>query len=162
MCGVGRPPNRGTRRIASASGGRTLDATAGSPRWLAPGHETRTVAGEMLDSLSAAILALVETVRPGSRATLAWPGSDAADRRGWARVIDRHLRIASGQEAPGHATASQVEARIRFYGGRCWRCRTPANSIDHVVPLRLGGTNWPANLRPVCYRCSRRRMKSSS
>lgn len=56
--------------------------------------------------------------------------------------------------ASGTCTAGQLQARIDFYGGRCWMCGAPYEAIDHVIPLSKGGTNWPANLRPACTSCN--------
>ena len=66
--------------------------------------------------------------------------------------------LAYRRGAPGRASAAQVLARVEFYGGLCWICRTePADTIDHVKPLRRGGSNWPANLRPACRPCNSRK-----
>jgi hypothetical protein len=60
--------------------------------------------------------------------------------------------------AAGRATAAQIKARVEFYGGLCWICRTaPYQAIDHVKPLARGGSNWPANLRPACKSCNSRK-----
>jgi hypothetical protein len=60
--------------------------------------------------------------------------------------------------AAGYATRSQIAARAAFYGGLCWICRAaPMEAMDHVKPLRAGGTNWPANLRPACKSCNSRK-----
>lgn len=56
--------------------------------------------------------------------------------------------------ARGHSSAAQMEARISLYGGLCAYCLGPASTIDHVIPLSRGGTNWPANLRPACKSCN--------
>lgn len=56
--------------------------------------------------------------------------------------------------APGFASAAQIAARVEFYGGRCWLCGGEANSIDHVIPVSRGGSNWPSNLRPACRHCN--------
>lgn len=61
------------------------------------------------------------------------------------------LRLAT---APGTASPEAIAARIAFYGDRCWVCRAPAEQIDHVIPLSRGGSNWPANLRPICAACN--------
>jgi len=46
---------------------------------------------------------------------------------------------------------------VAYYGGRCWMCGAPWEQIDHVKPLRVGGPNWPANLRPACGPCNGRK-----
>lgn len=54
----------------------------------------------------------------------------------------------------GHCTRPQWEARKSYYGGRCWipGCDRDGDTMDHVIPLANGGSNWPANLRPACKR----------
>ena len=57
----------------------------------------------------------------------------------------------------GHCTSEQLQARIAYYGYRCWLCGAPWEEIDHVKPISKGGSNWPANLRPACRPCNRRK-----
>src|ERR1700729_2048008 len=71
-----------------------------------------------------------------------------------ARRERRAVRVAA---APGHATRSQLAARWTYYGGKCWLCGRPATMFDHVKPLAHGGSNWPANQRPACWPCNRRK-----
>jgi 5-methylcytosine-specific restriction endonuclease McrA len=66
----------------------------------------------------------------------------------------RLRRKARKANAAGTATTAQVEARIAYYGHRCWMCGGPFEHVDHVIPLARGGTNWPANLRPACATCN--------
>ncbi len=42
---------------------------------------------------------------------------------------------------------------------RCWICkRHGANTVDHVVPIALGGNPYdPANMRPAHRKCNSRR-----
>jgi hypothetical protein len=64
----------------------------------------------------------------------------------------RRMRM---RRARGHSTDPQIRARIDFYGGLCWICRSaPYEALDHVKPLARGGSNWPANLRPACQSCN--------
>jgi 5-methylcytosine-specific restriction endonuclease McrA len=60
------------------------------------------------------------------------------------------------KNAPGRATPEQVIARIAMWQ-RCWMCDGPWNEIDHVKPIARGGSHWPANLRPICGTCNRRK-----
>lgn len=40
----------------------------------------------------------------------------------------------------------------------CWLCGLPgADTVDHVVPRSMGGTDEPWNLRPAHQRCNSRR-----
>ncbi|MGN6168187.1 MAG: HNH endonuclease [Solirubrobacteraceae bacterium] len=42
-------------------------------------------------------------------------------------------------------------------GHVCRLCSAPATDVDHVVPLAVGGTDEPSNLRALCAPCHRRR-----
>lgn len=71
------------------------------------------------------------------------------------RTASEMKRRAIKKAAPGSCAYSQLQARIEFYGAKCWICRTaPFESIDHVKPLSKGGSNWPSNLRPCCKSCN--------
>ena len=56
--------------------------------------------------------------------------------------------------AAGDATVEQRQARIDYYGGKCYICGADYEAVDHVIPLAKGGSNWAANLRPICKRCN--------
>lgn len=59
--------------------------------------------------------------------------------------------------AIGNFTFEQLQARIEYYGAKCWICSAPYAAIDHVKPVTKGGWNWPANLRPICTPCNSRK-----
>jgi 5-methylcytosine-specific restriction endonuclease McrA len=47
------------------------------------------------------------------------------------------------------------EAVFRRDGHVCWRCGLPgANSVDHVIPVVLGGDHSLGNLRPAHSSCN--------
>ncbi len=54
----------------------------------------------------------------------------------------------------GRCSAVSLQARWDMFGGLCWVCKSPATETDHVIPLSRNGTNWPANLRPICSPCN--------
>lgn len=76
-------------------------------------------------------------------------------RENRARVLlyaeERRARAAG---ASGTTTPAQLQARIDYYGSLCWCCHAPFEAVDHVIALNKGGTNWPANLRPICKSCN--------
>lgn len=60
----------------------------------------------------------------------------------------------------------QVSRKLRaevyvVYGTTCWLgfhgCKRIADTVDHIVPVNIGGKNTLANLRPACGYCNRRR-----
>jgi 5-methylcytosine-specific restriction endonuclease McrA len=87
--------------------------------------------------------------------------------RGWFKrnpgmaKIYRHQREARKRDAAGFFTKEQLIARIEFYGGLCYLCGCDwyalpkvNQTIDHVIPLNGGGSQWSANLRPACRSCN--------
>lgn len=46
------------------------------------------------------------------------------------------------------------EAVFRRDGRVCYRCGAYATTVDHAVPVVLGGTHDLSNLRPACSRCN--------
>lgn len=69
-------------------------------------------------------------------------------------IVYKFQRRARKAGAHGCASASQIRARIAFFGGKCAYCPAPYEHVDHVIALSRGGTNWPANLRPACANCN--------
>jgi 5-methylcytosine-specific restriction endonuclease McrA len=58
--------------------------------------------------------------------------------------------------APGndYITPELLEARWDYYGRNCYLCGATATATDHIKPLAKGGSQYPANLRPICKRCN--------
>jgi len=67
-------------------------------------------------------------------------------------IVER--RRACKVNAEGECSGQQYIWRGEVYGNRCYICGAPAEAMDHVIPLAKGGSNWPANLRPICRRCN--------
>ncbi len=72
-----------------------------------------------------------------------------------------HRRRGRRVAAKGEYTETQWQDRLAFYGFRCYLCSIEwfsldpfDRTVDHVIPLSRGGTNWPANLRPACRSCN--------
>lgn len=98
-----------------------------------------------------------------------WAQQNRERRREWYRAFraTRHgkrlqaikgaTRRARESNAAGDCSSEQLEARFDFYGGNCWMCGDEGDTVDHVIPLVEGGTNWPANLRPACMPCNQRK-----
>lgn len=53
-------------------------------------------------------------------------------------------------------TTQDIDALIAFYDYSCLKCgKKPASSVDHVIPLSLGGTNTRDNLQLLCVECNK-------
>lgn len=53
-------------------------------------------------------------------------------------------------------TTQDIDALIAFYDYTCLKCGAkPATSVDHVIPLSLGGTNTRQNLQLTCVSCNK-------
>lgn len=71
-----------------------------------------------------------------------------------ARVERRRARKLA---AEGQYSTEQWHALVTFYcpTGCCLACGEQRSlTVDHVVPLDNGGTNWPDNLQPLCVSCN--------
>jgi 5-methylcytosine-specific restriction endonuclease McrA len=57
----------------------------------------------------------------------------------------------------GTFTGDDIEAIRKAQGGRCYICHKKLGKkyhIDHFIPIKLGGTNDPGNLRLACPHCN--------
>lgn len=63
---------------------------------------------------------------------------------------------AKRENALGTFTAADIEAIRKAQGNRCYLCHKTlkAYHVDHFIPLALGGTNDPGNLRLACPKCN--------
>ena len=55
----------------------------------------------------------------------------------------RHISLAVRQEV------------MKAHGAACLKCGSPDDiTMDHVLPIVMGGTNEACNLQPLCYTCN--------
>lgn len=91
-------------------------------------------------------------------------------RAGWERWKQRNadrlhelwrIWAAKRRHAAGELTEAKWRDRLAYYGYCCAYCHTPLDGIkyemDHVIPIKHGGTNWPANFVPACISCNRKK-----
>ncbi len=54
-----------------------------------------------------------------------------------------------------HFTYEEWLALVDVHGGRCLCCGTKENiTVDHIIPLSLGGSNDISNIQPLCEGCN--------
>lgn len=74
------------------------------------------------------------------------------------RALDDHrvLRRQREQAAPGLSAhgRTQLLHMWKRQGKACAYCQRRATTVDHVVPLVRGGTNYEGNLAPACRGCN--------
>ena len=70
-------------------------------------------------------------------------------------------RRARKRNADGKHTAADIRAIFDKQQGLCANCQTKLFKsgskkyhIDHIMPLALGGSNWPENLQCLCPSCN--------
>lgn len=68
----------------------------------------------------------------------------------------RQNRRAREKNAVGRITEKEWKSVLDKYGRRCLCCRRDdvTISMDHVVPLAVGGTNTVDNVQPLCRSCN--------
>lgn len=57
----------------------------------------------------------------------------------------------------GKYTEADVQALMEKQAGRCPACKKDIKlryHVDHIMPIKLGGTNWPDNLQLLCPECN--------
>jgi 5-methylcytosine-specific restriction protein A len=82
-------------------------------------------------------------------------------------VAVRHGRCAGHQrldtrppiyQRPGYGPAwAAIRAVVLRQEPSCRKCGAPSTRVDHIVPLRLGGTHDRSNLQGLCERCHNRK-----
>lgn len=80
--------------------------------------------------------------------------AENTDRGALYRLRYRARRLS---QTIAHVSAADVEARMTYFGWKCWMCGKPGTEPDHVKPLILGGPHMLANLRPACKSCNSRK-----
>lgn len=66
-------------------------------------------------------------------------------------------RSAMKRSAEGTHTKDDVLVLFKAQAGKCAGCACCIENgyhVDHVMPLALGGSNWPSNLQLLCQRCN--------
>lgn len=93
-----------------------------------------------------------EAVREYSRAYLKATGKG--------REYCQNRRAAKQRVTRIKFTTAQLQAKVQYWGEKCWMCGGPFEAIDHVKPLTKGGPHCLANIRPACKSCnSKKRNK---
>lgn len=70
-------------------------------------------------------------------------------------IANAHRRRVKEGKVIGYYDQKQLEARFELYGNRCAYCGTSKNlTIDHVISIFNGGTNFPSNLVPAYRKCN--------
>lgn len=72
--------------------------------------------------------------------------------------IARKKRRACERGAEGSFSILDIKSQLRVQGGCCLACsvsfRDVSYTIDHILPISRGGSNWPDNLQLLCQPCN--------
>lgn len=75
-------------------------------------------------------------------------------------VVYTRNRRARVRSSEGRHTAKDIESLFLRQGAKCATCKTSIRNgydVDHIMPIALGGSNWPDNLQLLCQSCNRRK-----
>jgi 5-methylcytosine-specific restriction endonuclease McrA len=79
-----------------------------------------------------------------------WSAANPEKVRAW-----NHTKRARRLAAEGRFCAADVTRITKAQGGKCACCRNRRKlTVDHIVPLVRGGSNWPSNLQMLCKPCN--------
>ena len=77
------------------------------------------------------------------------------------RAANDRNRRARKRNAEGKHTAADIRSIFEKQRGLCSNCQTKLFKsgakkyhVDHIMPLALGGSNWPSNLQCLCPTCN--------
>jgi len=68
-------------------------------------------------------------------------------------------RRARKQNAEGHHSKEDVQKILLSQSNKCANCYSELVNyeIDHIMPLALGGSNWPCNIQILCPSCNKKK-----
>lgn len=69
----------------------------------------------------------------------------------------RQNRRARIEKADGHHTSADIKNILQSQNFKCEGCEVDLDKnyhVDHVMPVYLGGSNWPGNLQILCPSCN--------
>ncbi|MGR9056053.1 HNH endonuclease [Rhizobium leguminosarum] len=66
----------------------------------------------------------------------------------------RRARIAGSEGKHTAADIEEIHARQKYKCAECGVSTKKKKHVDHIMPLALGGSNWPSNLQILCPFCN--------
>lgn len=85
-----------------------------------------------------------------------WKGGITKNKKYLSWIKNKHNRLKVLAE--GNHTWKEWEKLKEFYNYSCVECgrKEPEIkiTIDHIVPINKGGTNWISNIQPLCKSCN--------
>jgi 5-methylcytosine-specific restriction endonuclease McrA len=92
------------------------------------------------------------------------PAAHIASVRKWQKNNPERVRVTKAlrrrrqRNAPGTYTPVDWQAIVERQDGKCVTCGISCIlTVDHIVPLSRGGSNWPSNLQGLCRSCNSRK-----
>lgn len=77
----------------------------------------------------------------------------------WSVSKRSHDYRARKRNAEGSYSSKELVLFWNFYGRKCLRCDSADDmTIDHVIPLLSGGSNYITNLQPLCRSCNSKKL----
>jgi len=82
-----------------------------------------------------------------------WNGGISKDKSYWSKI-----EYARKKNAEGRFTTEEWELLKKAYGNKCAKCKNKEwkepLTVDHIIPLSKGGSNYISNIQPLCRSCN--------
>lgn len=75
-----------------------------------------------------------------------------------------HKKRAILRNCEGSYTSEEWIALCEAYGNKCLCCRKPniKLTVDHIIPLSRGGSNYITNIQPLCQACNNKKYTKTT
>lgn len=78
-------------------------------------------------------------------------------------IANEHKKRARKRESEGCFSAEEWKQLCDLYDNRCLCCgKRKKLTVDHVIPLSKGGSNYISNIQPLCKECNNKKYTKST
>lgn len=78
------------------------------------------------------------------------------------KIVQKNYKYQLRNQRAGKIDGKAWGEKLKALGGKCLECGTTDDiTIDHIIPLSVGGSNHITNLQPLCRVCNSRKNNTT-